>query len=167
MSPLPFAAAGYSRPPLSLTRLHPSEAETIGTRLASMDPWKRLGYGAPALTRYLASPDPGLNRFAAQEAAETIGVICIRFPWLRGPYLELLAVFPVAQGRGAGRALLAWMEEEARLASNNLWTVTSECNNRARQFYQSAGFAEVAPLPDLVASGYSEILLRKMLSPNS
>ncbi|MGD9947165.1 MAG: GNAT family N-acetyltransferase [Desulfobulbus sp.] len=164
MSTFPFAATSYSVLPLRLNSLGPSVTEPISTRLAAMDPWKRLGYGAPALGRYLTAPDSGLKRFAVQvESTETIGVACVRFPWLRGPYLELLAVFPAAQGRGVGRTLLAWMEEQARLSANNLWTVTSEFNTKARQFYQAAGFVEVAPLPDLVATGESEILLRKTL----
>jgi ribosomal protein S18 acetylase RimI-like enzyme len=57
------------------------------------------------------------------------------------------------------------MEKEARLATKNLWTVVSESNVRARHFYQAAQFVEVASLPDLVARGYNEILLRKTLSP--
>ncbi|MDD2466453.1 MAG: GNAT family N-acetyltransferase [Desulfobulbus sp.] len=162
-----FAAISYCVSSLSLNRLEPFEAESIANQLAVMDPWARLGYGAPALECYLAGRDSALQRFSVQESGETVGVVCIRLPWLRGPSLELLAVFPPAQGRGLGRMLLAWIEEEARLGADNLWTVTSEFNTRARLFYQTAGFVEVAPLTDLVASGYSEILLRKRLSPKN
>jgi len=63
-----------------------------------------------------------------------------------------------------GRRLLSWMEQETRNRANNLWTVTSEFNTRARSFYRTAGFVEVAPLPDLVKNGYNELLLRKTIS---
>ncbi len=162
--PSPFAAEVYPLPPLTLRTLPPSEAERIGTRLAAMDPWKRLGYSASALGRFLTNPDPALNRFAVHDANETIGVVCIRFPWLRGPYLELLAIFPEAQGRGAGQAVLAWLEEQTRLRSNNIWALTSEFNLSARGFYRAAGFVEIAPLSGLVVDGISEILLRKVLN---
>lgn len=162
--PSPFAAEVYPLPPLTLRTLPPSEAEYIGARLAAMDPWKRLGYSASALGRFLTNPDPALNRFAVHDANETIGVVCIRFPWLRGPYLELLAIFPEAQGRGMGRAILTWLEEQARLTSSNIWAMTSEFNHRARAFYRAGGFVEIAPLPGLVASETSEILLRKILT---
>jgi GNAT superfamily N-acetyltransferase len=162
--PVPFAASSYLFPPLSFNSLQPWEAEAISTRLAAMDPWKRLGYGATALNRYLAGPDPGLKRFTVGEADEQRAVVCMRYPWLRGPYLELLAVFPSAQGQGVGKSILAWIEEQARLHSKNLWTMTSEFNLRARAFYQAVGFVEIAPLPDLVAEGYNEILLRKTLT---
>lgn len=163
-SPLPFAADVYPLPPFTLRTLPPSEAERIGARLATMDPWKRLGYSAPALGRSLANPDPALNRFVIYDTEEMIGVVCVRFPWLRGPYLELLAIFSEAQGRGMGRAILTWLEEQARLTSSNIWALTSEFNHRARAFYRAGGFVEIAPLPGLVASETSEILLRKVLT---
>jgi diamine N-acetyltransferase len=162
-TPLPFTADVYPLPPFTLRSLQPSEAAPTGLRLAAMDPWKRLGYSAAAIGRFLTNPDPALKRFTVQDAKETIGVVCIRFPWLRGPYLELLAIFPEDQGRGTGQAILAWIEEQARLTSNNIWALTSEFNLKARAFYQAAGFVEIAPIPGLVASGFSEILLRKTL----
>lgn len=161
--PVPFAAACYLLPPLTCIRLPPTEAGLLGARLAAMDPWKRLGYGAEPLGRYLAAADPCLKRFAVQHQQETVAVVCIRYPWLRGPYLELLAVFPGNQGQGVGQAILAWFEEQARPSEKNLWTMTSEFNHRARRFYQAAGFVEIAPVADLVADGCNEILLRKTL----
>ena len=159
-----FAATQYPLPPLTCTSLRAAEAGLIGARLAAMDPWKRLGYGAEPLGRYLAAADPSLKRFAVQNEPETVAVVCIRYPWLRGPYLELLAVFPGNQGQGVGQAILAWIEEQARPSAKNLWTMTSEFNHRARRFYQAAGFVEIAPVADLVADGCNEILLRKTLT---
>ena len=162
-SPGPFATAHYPLPSLTCISLPSSQAGLIGARLAAMDPWKRLGYGAEPLGRYLAAADPSLKRFAVQHQQETVAVACIRFPWLRGPYLELLAVFPGNQGQGVGQAILAWFEEQARPSAKNLWTMTSEFNHPARRFYQAAGFVEIAPVADLVADGCTEILLRKTL----
>ncbi|WP_319585353.1 GNAT family N-acetyltransferase [uncultured Desulfobulbus sp.] len=159
----PFSEDTYSFPPLTLRSLQLSEAGLISTTLAAMDPWKRLGFSASALHCYLIGPDPALNRFTVQDSQETVGVVCMRSPWLRGPYLELLAVFPTAQGRKIGQTILYWIEKQALLTSNNIWAVTSEFNTRARRFYRAANFVEIAPLKNLVANGYNEILLRKVL----
>lgn len=159
----PFSAGQYPLTATVLRCLQPVDTELISETLAEMNPWRTLGSTATGLKQYLDGDDPALKRFAVQVAAETIGVVCVRFPWLRGPYLELLAVFPSAQGQGVGQAILAWMEGEARLVTTNLWAVVSESNARARHFYRQAQFVEIAFLPDLVAKGLNEILLRKTL----
>lgn len=46
-------------------------------------------------------------------------------------------------------------------AARNLWVRASSFNARAIGFYESHGFTAAATLPNLVAEGYEEILLRK------
>ncbi|HEU4475158.1 MAG TPA: GNAT family N-acetyltransferase [Methyloceanibacter sp.] len=83
-------------------------------------------------------------------------------PWLKGPYLELLAILPQFQGQGIGGKLLDWFEREgSRLGARNLWVCASSFNARTIGFYERHGFKEAATLPGLVAEGYDEILLRK------
>jgi ribosomal protein S18 acetylase RimI-like enzyme len=93
---------------------------------------------------------------------EEAGVISLRSPWLKGPYLELLAIFPMFQGRGIGTKLLHWMEQEAvHNGARNLWVCASTFNTAALRFYERYGFAQVAALPGLVDDNSDEILLRK------
>jgi len=73
----------------------------------------------------------------------------------------MLAVFPPHQGKNLGKALIAWVSDECCGISNNIWTTVSSFNTPALSFYKNIGFNEIAQLPDLVASGYSEILLQK------
>lgn len=137
------------------------KARSICKALACMDPWLGLGYTEEGLFRYLIRSDPSLNRYAVVVSNETAGVVCIRYPWLRGPYLELLAVFPPHQGKNRGREIVAWMIDECSRVSNTIWTTVSLFNTPALSFYKSIGFIEIAQLPDLVADGFIEILLQK------
>jgi len=134
---------------------------SICKALACMDPWLRLGYTEDGLFRYLIRSDPSLYRYAIVMSEETTGVVCVRYPWLRGPYLELLAVFPPHQGKDIGREIVAWMKNECCGVSNNIWTTVSSFNAPALSFYKNIGFIEIAELPDLAAGGFSEILLQK------
>ena len=90
------------------------------------------------------------------------GAMTVRWPWLHGPYLELLAVLPEAQGRGLGGALLGWLIAQVP-SSRNLWVAVSAFNTGARRFYARHGFVEVGTVPGLVRDGFDEILLRKAL----
>jgi ribosomal protein S18 acetylase RimI-like enzyme len=131
-----------------------ADIEPFAARLAAIDPWKRLGYGASQLALYLDKPDQALARMVIPGQ----GLICLRRPWLRGPYVEVLAVLPEAQGQGIGRRLLEWA---AAKGGANLWACVSDFNAPARAFYARMGFVEVAMLPGLIEAGETEILLRK------
>ena len=146
-------------------RLVPLHFEAIGplaSAIVVMPPWSVMRYSADALARFLAAPDGGASRFLVEIDSQPAGAVSVRFPWLKGPYLELLALLPPFQGRGIGSALLAWFEKEgARQGARNLWVCASSFNAQAILFYERHGFQPAATLSGLVADGYDEILLRK------
>jgi ribosomal protein S18 acetylase RimI-like enzyme len=162
MSPQPFAPRVHELRNCRLAPLDAAAAAELADRLASMDPWRRLGYAAERLQRYLSGDGPALARYRVDAGGELAGAITVRWPWLHGPYLELLAILPEAQGQGLGGALLAWLEAEAA-PSRNLWVVVSAFNTGARRFYERHGFAQVGVVPGLVRDGFDEVLLRKRL----
>jgi diamine N-acetyltransferase len=157
----PFAEKWYGLASCNLQLMDDQSARVISSILAFQDPWLRLGYTEDGLFRFLTRTDPSLNRHAVVVSEKAAGVICIRYPWLRGPYLEMLAVFPAHQGMHLGKALIAWMSDECCGVSNNIWTTVSSFNAPALSFYKNNGFNEIAELPDLVAGGFSEFLLQK------
>jgi ribosomal protein S18 acetylase RimI-like enzyme len=147
-------------------RLRPlteEEAARLGTRCAAIDPYRRFGQSAEALTGYLTRPDHSLFRFGVEIDADLIGIVAVRSPWLRGPFLEMLAVLPEAQGKGIGRQAVDWVATEASRIAANLWTTVSDFNGSARGFYRRLGFSEMSELPGLIADGTTEILLRRRL----
>jgi GNAT superfamily N-acetyltransferase len=158
-----FAADQYRLPHGTLRILQQDQADHLAGSLIQMDPWLTLEYTRTALRNYLQREDPGLHRFAVEYEGMPAGTLCVRYPWLLGPYVELLAVLPASQGQGLGREVLVWLEQEVLPASRNLWALVSSFNSRARRFYQSCGFVEVVELPDMVKKGFNEVLLRKRL----
>lgn len=140
--------------------LQPTDIPALAAALSQMNPWRRLGFSDDGLAGYLARADVGLTRMVVERDGVAVAVLALRSPWLRGPYVELLAVVPEHQGHGVGAQLLAWA---AGQGGGNLWVCVSSFNARARQFYVRNGFAPVASLSDLVASGTDEILMRRKL----
>ena len=140
-----------------------AEAENLGTLLAAMDPWLTLEVSSGGIAAYLLREDPALFRYVVRVEGGTSGILCVRWPWLRGPYIELLGLAPDCQGHGIGAELLAWTEAEARKTGANLWVAASAFNRRAVDFYRKHGFREIGAIEGLVRPGYDEILLRKRL----
>jgi ribosomal protein S18 acetylase RimI-like enzyme len=105
-----------------------------------------------------------LPRKDLRREGEIAGGIGLRLNWLRGPYIQFLAVLPRFQCQGLGSAVIAWVEAQARTGDErNLWIAASEINTHARQLYERLGFREIAKLDDLVCDARAELLYRKRL----
>jgi ribosomal protein S18 acetylase RimI-like enzyme len=154
-----FAASEHLLGACSLRPLTAEMALAAADELANLDPWLTLGYKPESLAHYLQRADVSLHKFLIAAFGQPVGIVCCRYPWLFGPFLELLAVYPQFQGQGFGREILSWLENPEAFA--NLWTTVSAFNLRALNFYTKFGFAEVGLLTELVRAGFDEILLRK------
>ena len=165
---MPTAARPYALPAYDLgrVRLRPvteADAAALGAGLAAIEPWRRLNYAEKALSDSLMRPDPAISRLAIYDGSDLAGVVAVREPWLRGPYLELLGLLPPAQGRGIGSRVMQWFEAEAPARASNLWVLCSDFNAGALAFYERHGFVRMTAIESLVGEGFSEILLRKRL----
>ena len=141
-----------------------ADADILGLALTSIDPWARLGLSSELMTGFLAGSNDNLRCFSIWHGGDRAGVAVVRFPWLSGPYLNLLAVLPGFQQKGIGRVALSWMEAEARaIGARNCFLCVSAFNISARGFYLRNGYSEAAVLDELIKDGEDEILMRKRL----
>jgi ribosomal protein S18 acetylase RimI-like enzyme len=158
-----FALPAYTlSPAVSLigARAH---AEALGLLLAGMDPWKAHGRTAAEMANRFTREDPSAGRFAILRDETIVGAVIVRYPFLRGAYLETLGLSEAARGAGIGSAIIGWMAAEIAGEAKNLWLCVTDWNEAARGFYRAQGFVEVAPLPDLSIEGTTEIFMRKKL----
>lgn len=155
----PIATQPYELSQCRLLPLEPADISELSERLAQMHPWHTLGYSVATLSGYLQREDACLYKYAIV-TNQLAGVFCVRYPWLRGAYIELVAIFPEQQGLGIGNTLIQWLMTQLPQPAN-LWALVSAINPAARQFYQRCGFIEIGNLQDFVTKGYDEILLRK------
>lgn len=146
-----------------LVRPRPEDARIIAGEMVRMDPWRALNYSAVNLESYLLAPDPSLRRYAVRLDGRVAGVVAVRYPWLKGAYLELIGLFPAAQGQGFGTTILQWLERTTAARATNLWVLVSSFNDGARRFYLRYGFREIGAIEALVSLQSTELLLRKVL----
>jgi len=139
-----------------------SLAPEWGRRLEGLSPWRDYDLQSGSLIAFLGREEPDAIRLLVRVGGEPAAVMCVRPVWLRGPYVQLLAVDPAFQGMGLGTACLAWVEGRAVQAkARNLWIAASQINLGAQRLYERFGFERVSLLEDLVVDGFAEILYRK------
>jgi ribosomal protein S18 acetylase RimI-like enzyme len=154
-------------PPYEIVRATPAVARAQASWIAAIQPWRGLGYRAAPLGRYLArlaghAPPGGvwIARGPGRRGA-VAGIVAATDGFLLGGFIGILAVRSEASGQGIGGALVDVVQ--GRVFETRRWLfVSCDAENRAAlRFYRRMGFARVGRLPDLVASGRIELLLRK------
>jgi ribosomal protein S18 acetylase RimI-like enzyme len=149
---------------LSLRPLLAEHAQKLGEALAAIPPWSIIGFPAGRFVDALRREQPTVKKFVVLAGARLAGAIIIQDPFLHGPYLKLLAIYPEFQGKNLGLGLLRWMESEARRTeARQLWLCVTTFNTRARTFYERFGFEPVSVLDKLASDASDELLMRKRL----
>ena len=166
MTGAPYAPRRHDlRPDVALVPVDPVIADALAARIVALDPWASLGLSAAAMAERITRPWAATHRFVVEVDGAAAGYVSVRWPFMRGPYLETIAVFPEAQRRGLARAVIEWMGREAPPGEVDLWLCVSDWNAPARAAYRALGFVEIGPIADLVAPGRTEIFMRRRLAP--
>lgn len=166
MTDTPYAPRRHDLGPgLALAPIDPAIVDTLAARIVALDPWASLGLTAAAMAERITRPWAATHRFAVTHEGAVAGYVSVRWPFMRGPYLETIAIFPEAQRRGLARAVIDWIGREAPPGEVNLWLCVTEGNAPARAAYRALGFVEIGPIADLVTLGQAEIFMRRPLAP--
>ena len=134
-------------------------------------------YPEPGANHFRLDPDevaPGAGVFlVARSSGRPVGcgaARCLRDAALvsqLGPRvgeIKRMYVAPVARGRGIGRALLVRLEAEARdLGLTRLVLETGARQGEALALYRGAGFVEIPPYGEYVASAATSVCMAKEL----
>lgn len=172
--------------------LLPEELDTLCDRITAIDPWKRLGIVGEVMAANLRK-DPDRQMLVWAQDGVIHGTVMFRTdsfarlvfnhgfgealaarhhiawpcPWQAipdGGYISSLAVFPEAQGRGLGSALLAAAEEAVRVAGQTRnYLMVSDFNTGARRLYERCGYIPIACQDDCLEPGNREHLMLKQL----
>lgn len=118
-----FIEPNYQLHSCQLRQLTQAEIIVVSQTLSKMEPWRTLNYSAEKLIKYLNRQEPYLHQFGIVVQQQVVGVICTRYPWLYGAYIELFAVYQSQQGQGIGHDIVNWLAIDLAQKSNlhNLW----------------------------------------------
>jgi GNAT superfamily N-acetyltransferase len=117
---------------------------------------------------YLEKPDQGDYRVVVVEndRKEAVGYMTWGpTPLTEGAYdLYWMAVSPAEQGRGRGKALVRWLEDEVRLRDGRMIIIETSSQPKyhgTRQFYIDLDYREVARVPDFYRAGDDRVIYAK------
>ncbi len=92
-------------------------------------------------------------------------------PLTEGAYdLYWMAVSPREQGRGRGKALVAWLESQVRTLGGRIVIIETAGQPKyhpTREFYLRLGYKEVARVPDFYKDGDDRIIYTKRIGKRS
>ncbi|MEO8431041.1 MAG: N-acetyltransferase [Acidobacteriota bacterium] len=127
--------------------------------MASTQPWISLGFDEAFCLKRTA--DTQKEILGAWSSGRLTGFLLLD---MRGPfagYIQTVCVEAERRGAGIGSALIRAAEERVHRDSPNVFLCVSTTNDRARVLYERLGYARVGELPDYLARGRTEILMRK------
>jgi ribosomal protein S18 acetylase RimI-like enzyme len=120
---------------------------------------------------YLEQPEQQDYRLvvAQNEAGRVVGYLSYGpTPLTEGTYdLYWMAVASGQQGRGHGRELVNWLEEEVRAAGGRMILIETSSQpkyEKTRRFYTGLNYQEVSRIPDFYRKGDDRITYVKYLN---
>lgn len=150
--------------PISILPLRSdAEAEVCARMMSSSEPWISLGVTYEAALR--RTRDETKERYAAHAGSEIAGLLIVDMKGSFPGYIQIVCVQPSRRGRGIGTKLVRFAEERIFRDSANAFLCVSVSNSGARRLYERLGFSAVGELPDYLARGHTEILMRKTSGP--
>jgi ribosomal protein S18 acetylase RimI-like enzyme len=137
------------------------ERERCARAMAESDPW--LAYQRSIeWCRYVLNW-PGSELFVPANG-ELLGFLLLHAQgFLGNPYIAAIWVAERHRGNGMGGRMLSFAEDSFA-GSRFVYLCVSSFNARASGLYERHGYAKIAELPDFVADGYCEVLMRKRLA---
>lgn len=124
--------------------------------------------------RYFSKEYSGQNALKEGFAKDEIYVakdsnnLCIGFLWFisKGafhsfPYLHIIAVKDEYRSQGIGKKLLKFFEDLCFQEVSKVFLVVADFNPDAKRLYESIGYTEIGPIPDLYRPGITEHLMMK------
>ncbi len=127
-----------------------------------------VGVAEELLDIYLGVPDQKDYRVVVIE--DDGGAVSAYMTWGPTPLAEdaydvyWMAVSPAEQGRGLGKALVRWLEDEVRKLNGRMIVIETSSQPRyhpTRQFYLNLDYNEVARIPDFYKPGDDRVIYAK------
>lgn len=131
--------------------------------MSNSDPWITLEMNYDLCLKAFE----GLWReiYVVENEKEIAGFVIIQVCGTFSGYIQTICISEAHKGQGIGTKLLQFCEERILKISPNIFICVSSFNKGAIKLYYEFGFKLVGELDNFVKEGFTELLLRKTVSP--
>ncbi len=118
-----------------------------------------------AYDRLKGGIEKGEVHVALNDNQEVLGFawICPTGMFAKFPYLRTIAVKEELRGKGLGKKLLHFFEQQHASSTDQVYLLVSDFNKKAKKLYESVGYKEIGFIKDWVVEGISEHIMMKRL----
>jgi [ribosomal protein S18]-alanine N-acetyltransferase len=134
--------------------------------MSESEPWKTIGRSYEDVIKIL-DDDKWIEAYVLKIKGELIGFSVIKMKGAFTGYIQSIVLKPGWRNKGLGKKFISFLEERIFSESPNVFICASSFNINAQRLYKNLGYEVVGELKDYIIKGYSEILLRKSISPIS
>ena len=135
------------------------DADACARMMSSTEPWISLGFGYEGCRARMRDPAKEISGAWMDRALAGFLILDMRGPF--AGYIQTVCVAAALRDRGIGSALVRAAEERVLRDSPTVFLCVSTTNDRARALYERLGYVRVGELPDYLARGHTEVLMRK------
>lgn len=143
-----------------------SDADIINAcalMMTATNPWVTLGMGYDQC--FAAFDGPCKEIYVATYEDRIAGFVILQVCGSFKGYIQTICVGEAFRGKGFGKKILQFCEQRILRISPNIFICVSNFNKGAMRLYESLGFKPVGELTDFIKEGFTELLLRKSVSP--
>ena len=139
-----------------------ADAEKCAHMMADSEPWITLRRDFDASFKMLTHPEREV--YLAISDREITGFVMLN---MHGsfPHLQSVCVAPQWRNKGIGTQLIDYAEKRLFNETPNVFVCVSSFHRRPLGLFERRGYETIGILNNWIASGYSQILLRKSIGP--
>ncbi|MDH4210573.1 MAG: GNAT family N-acetyltransferase [candidate division WOR-3 bacterium] len=150
---------------LLLDKNNASAVKECAKLMSTSEPWITLRRTFGDVIKIIEDDTSEVHLMKLQN--KMIGFAIIKMRGAFVGYIQSVVIEPRYRGKGIGEWFIGYLERRILSEQPNIFICVSSFNRDAKRLYERLGYETIGELKDYIVRGYSEILMRKTVSPFS
>ena len=144
---------------------NPDDFAVCARMMTGTDPWIKLGLDYEHCLK--AFDGPFKEIFLLKKDKQIVGFVVMQTQGTFKGYIQTICIDAAKRNHGYGSRILQFCAERIFRYSPNIFICVSSFNEGAIQLYYKFGFELIGELKNFVKEGFTELLMRKSIGPNT